>query len=164
MKKSGRKEIEEARREALEDIDRDEIRRDMEEARRDIEEARREIEETRREMEWEMRRDMENDHVPEAIIELSIDAAQIGLDAASAVLENLDIEQIVGCALEGVELSLKALDEIDWDSIEGSRELTQEEIEELKQQLKESEEKIDMEKKRLKEKEKELKKKKREEK
>jgi beta-lactamase regulating signal transducer with metallopeptidase domain/uncharacterized membrane protein len=145
-----RKEMEKARREAISDIDREEIRRDMAEARRDIEEARREIEQTRREVEREMRHDMENDHVPEAIIELSIDAAQIGLDAASAVLENLDIEGIVECALEGVELSLEALDEIDWDSVEENHELTEEEIEELKQQLKEKEEKIDAEKKKLK--------------
>ncbi|MBN1924968.1 MAG: M48 family metalloprotease [Prolixibacteraceae bacterium] len=163
-RREAHKEMEEARREALEELDSEDFRHDMAEARRDIEEARREIEEARREMEWEMRHDMENDHVPEAIIELSIDAAQIGLDAAAAVLENLDIEHIVECALEGVEQSLEALDEIDFDSLEKNHELTEEEIEDLKQELKWKEEKLQMEKEKIKQKEKELKKKKREDK
>jgi len=154
-----RREMQEARREALNEIDYDEIRRDMEEARRDIEEARKEIEEARREMEWEMRQEMGNEFVPEGIIDLSIEAAQIGLDVASSVLEHLNIEAIVEGALRGVAESLESIGEIEYNTFDEEQELSQEEIDQLMNELKSKEEKIKQEKEALKQKEKERKKK-----
>ncbi|MDA3879135.1 MAG: M48 family metalloprotease [Prolixibacteraceae bacterium] len=147
-------------REARVEIDSEEIRRDMEEARRDMEEAHREIEEARREVNEEMRRELENaEGMSKEMIELSIQAANAGIDIASAVVNSIDIDAIVNGALNGVGVALDALSEIDIDSIEANDSLTQGDIDELKQLLEEKEEEIKAEKKKLKEKEKELKRK-----
>lgn len=145
-----RRDIEQARKEIRESVDHGEIRRDLEEARRDIEEARREMRE-------DMRRDMRNDHVPDAIIEVSISAAEAGLNAASAVLENLPIDDIIHAALSGVEAAAKGLDEIDFDQLKGRDTLTEEDINQLMKKLEQEEEKLKAQKEKLKEKEKELK-------
>jgi len=146
-----RRDIEEAQREVRESIDHGEIRRDLEDARKDIEEARREMRE-------DIRRDMENDDVPDEIIELSIGAAEAGLDAAAAVLENLPIDDIIHAALSGVEVAAKSIDEIDFDQLKQKDTLTEEDINRLKKQLEQEEEKLKQQKEKLKEKEKELKK------
>ena len=151
-----RRDIEEAQREVMASIDHGEIRRDLEEARRDIEEARREMRE-------DIRRDMENDDVPDEIIELSIGAAEAGLNIASAVLENLPLDQIIHAALEGVGTALESLDEIDFDEIITGIEpdlndsISEEDIARLKKELELQEEKLKLEKEKLKQKEKELK-------
>jgi beta-lactamase regulating signal transducer with metallopeptidase domain len=145
-------------RTAHEEFDGEEIRRDMEEARRDMEEARREIEEARREVNEEMRRELENaEGMSKEMIELSIQAANAGIDIASAVVNNIDIDAIINGALNGVGAALDALGEIDLDSIEASDTLTQEQIDELEKILEAKEQKLKEEKKKLKAKEKELK-------
>ncbi|HKK82016.1 MAG TPA: M56 family metallopeptidase [Prolixibacteraceae bacterium] len=131
-------------RTAHEDIDREEIKRDMDEARRDIEEARREVNE-------EMRRELENtEGMSKEMIELSIEAANAGIDIASAVVNNIDIDAIVNGALSGVGAALDALSEIDLDSIEANDTLTQEDIDELEKLLEAKEQKLKEEKKKLK--------------
>ncbi|MBN2806088.1 MAG: M48 family metalloprotease [Prolixibacteraceae bacterium] len=145
------------------DIDREEIRRDLQEARRDMEEARREVEEARREVREEMRRDMRRDGVPEEIIELSVSAAEAGLNIASSVLENLPIDDIVHAALEGVGAAFEALDEIDFDELIRSVEadlndsLSEEDIARLKADMEKQEQKLREQKEKLKVKEKEMK-------
>lgn len=141
--------MQEVMEDAKKDIDFDEIRRDMEEARRDVEEARREIRE-------DMRRDMENDDVPQEIIDLSVSAAEAGLNAASAVLENLPVDEIIDAALSGVSAAFDALGEIDFDQIK-SDSLSEEDITRLKEQLEKQEQKLQEQKEKLKAKEKELK-------
>ncbi|MCF8361620.1 MAG: M48 family metalloprotease [Prolixibacteraceae bacterium] len=130
-------------RTAREEIDSDEIRRDMDEARRDIEEARRDIEEARREVNEEMRRELENaEGMSKEMIELSIQAANAGIDIASAVVNNIDIDAIVNGALTGVGAAFDALGEIDLDSIEASDTLTQEQIDELEKILEAKKQKL----------------------
>ncbi|MFA9388354.1 MAG: M56 family metallopeptidase [Prolixibacteraceae bacterium] len=146
-----RRDIEEARKEIRESIDHGEIRRDLEEARKDIQDARKEMRE-------DMRRDMENDNVPEEIIELSIGAAEAGLNAAAAVLENLPLDEIIHAALRGVEVAAQSLDEIDFDQLKKNDSISEEDIARLKKQLEKEEEKLKLQKEKLKEKEKELKK------
>jgi bla regulator protein blaR1 len=147
------------------DIDREEIRRDLQEARRDMEEARREVEEARREVREEMRRDMRQDGVPEEIIELSVTAAEAGLNIASTVLENLPVDEIVHAALEGIGAAFEALDEIDFDELIRSVEadlndsISEDDIERLKRDLELQQEKLEIEMEKLKQKEKELKRK-----
>ena len=140
-------------KEAREDIDYEEIRHDMEEARRDIEEA-------KREMRKEMREDMEADgDVPEEIINMSIEAAEAGLDVASAVLENLNIGGIIDAALSGVEGAFEAIGEIDFEQLQKNDSISEEDIVRLKKKLEMKEEQLKKEKEKLKQKEKELKKK-----
>lgn len=137
--------------EAKADIDHDEIRRDMEEARRDIEDARREMRE-------EMRRDMKADNVPSEIIELSIKSAEAGLNAVSAILENLPLDEIISAALSGVGAAFDAFGEIDFETFQENETLTEEDINRLKEQLEQEEKKLKIQKEKLKENEKELKK------
>jgi beta-lactamase regulating signal transducer with metallopeptidase domain len=139
------------RKEIESDIDREEIRREMREARREIEAARREIHE-------EMRRDMENDNVPEEVIRLSVDAAEAGLKIAETVLENIPLEEIIETALTGVDIAFDALKEIDWDEVTIENDsLSEEDIERLKAQLEDKEKELKQAKEKLKQKEKELK-------
>lgn len=146
-------------RQAQKEIDHGEIARDMEEARRDMEEARRDIEEARREVNEELRRELRDaEGLTEEMIELSIEAANAGIDIASTVVNSIDIEAIVGGALNGVGLVLETLGEIDFESIEHSDSISEEDIEALKKMLDEQEEAIKAQKKKLREKEKELKK------
>lgn len=154
-----RKDIKEARRDiekAKAEIDYDEINRELEEARREIREAKRELRE-------DMRRDMENDNVPEEIIELSIKAAEAGLNIASSVVENLPIDDIIDAALSGVGVALEAVEEIDFDKIfdgiKNNDSISEKDIERLKEQLEQREKEIEAAKEKIKEKEKELKKK-----
>ncbi|MGF7138146.1 M56 family metallopeptidase [Roseimarinus sediminis] len=159
--------VHEAMREAsraLEEIDHEAIRKeieseiDQEEIRREMREARREIEAARREIHEEMRREMENDNVPEEVIRLSVDAAEAGLKIAETVLENIPLEEIIETALTGVDIAFDALKEIDWDevSIENDS-LSEEDIERLKAQLEDKEKELKQAKEKLKQKEKELK-------
>ncbi|MBN2649547.1 MAG: M48 family metalloprotease [Prolixibacteraceae bacterium] len=146
-------------RQAQKEIDHGEIARDMEEARRDMEEARRDIEEARREVNEELRRELRDaDGLTEEMIELSIEAANTGIDIASAVVNSIDIEAIVSTALSGVDQVLETLGEMDFESIEHSDSISEEDIEALKKILDEQEEAIKVQKKKLREKEKELKK------
>lgn len=146
-------------RSAQHEIDKDEIRRDMEDARRDIQEARREIEEARREVNEDLRKELENtDGLTKEMIELSIEAANAGINIASTVLNSIDIEAIVSSALSGVSDVLEELSEMDIDSINNSDSFSQDDIDRLKKDLEEKEAQIKAEKKRLKELEKELKK------
>lgn len=115
--------MEEIMDEAREDIDFDEIERDMEEVKRDIREARKEMRE-------DIRRDMRAEgDVSEEIIELSIEAAEMGLDAAEAVIENLPLEEIIEAALKGVGAAFEAIDEIDFENIMDEVEDAMDEVE-----------------------------------
>lgn len=93
---------------AMREVDREDINRDLEEASREIEEA-------KREMAREMYEDMSEDGLDEEFIESTIDAASAGMNIASGVLENLDINAIVHSALSGVSAALNSMGE------EGSR-------------------------------------------
>ena len=147
------REAQKAIREAHAEIDYNEIRRDLKDAQKEIEEA-------RREMRDEMWRDMNADNVPSVIIELSVSAAEIGLNVASAVLGNLPIDDIIHTVLSGVEAAVKGFDKIDFDKLNQSDTLTEEDINRLKEQLEQEEERLKIQKEKLKEKEKELKKRK----
>lgn len=166
--------IEDAMREveiALDDIDMEEIMEDVkadidfDEINEDMKEARHEIEEARREVRREMRRDMEDDDVPEEIIELSIKAAEAGLDIASSVVENLPLDEIIDAALSGVGVALEAIEDIDFNEIveeinhDLKDEISEEDLEKLKEQLEQKEKEIKEAQEKIKVKEKELKKK-----
>lgn len=135
------------------DIDREEMHRDMAEARADIARAKE-----------EMRRDMEeagihSDSMNEDIINFSMGMANMGLDIASSVIENLPVEDIVDISLSSVESVFKVLGEINFDSIVKAEDLSKEDLDKIKKQLKEKEKELEKEKKKLKELEKELNKK-----
>lgn len=169
----------EIQRDIEKDFDSKAIRRDMEKARRDMEKARREIEDARSEVREEMRRDMRNDGVPEEIIDLSVSAAETGLNIASSILENLPLDEIVHAALEGVGTAFRALDEIDFDTLLQSvesdlddsisaediemlklqMEMQKKELEVQKKELEVQKQKLELQKELLKQKEKELKRK-----
>ncbi|MBP7507076.1 MAG: M48 family metalloprotease [Prolixibacteraceae bacterium] len=109
---------------AMREIDHEEINRDMEEAARDIEEA-------KREMAREMYRDMSEDGLSEEFIEATIGAASAGLDIASGVLENLDVNGIVHSALSGVSSALNSMGEEGshhWEESDSSEENLYEEM------------------------------------
>jgi beta-lactamase regulating signal transducer with metallopeptidase domain len=90
--------------EAMREVDREDINRDLEEAARDIEEA-------KREMAREMYEDMSEDGLDEEFIEATINAATAGMNIASGVIENLDINAIVHSALSGVSAALNSMGE-----------------------------------------------------
>jgi len=136
------------------DIDRDEIDRDLRDAAR-------EIEQSKREMAEDMRRDMSRDGIDSDVIEASINAAAAGMDVAAGVVSSIDIEGIVSAALSGVEATLDALGEIDFDSsdhdyrydydnhqrqidkMERQKEKLKREQKELKQRMKELERRLE---------------------
>ena len=82
--------------------------------------------------------------VPDEIIELSIRAAEAGMDVAESVLESLPLQEIIEAALEGVGVAFDAIEEIDFDEIMEDIEedledledvISEEELEELKAEV-----------------------------
>ncbi|MDA3929447.1 MAG: hypothetical protein PF541_10850 [Prolixibacteraceae bacterium] len=120
--------------EAKSDIDFDEINRDLDEARREINDAKWEMRE-------EMRREMEAEgDVPEEIIELSIQAAEAGLEVASEVIRNLPLQEIIEAALQGVEIAFEAIEDIDVEDVDRydfGDDVSEQDWAELHEQLKE---------------------------
>jgi bla regulator protein BlaR1 len=98
-----------AMKEASKEIEKEGINEEMKEAAREIQEA-------RKEMEVEMRREMEADGVDPAIIESSVNAAKAGMDVASFVVGNLNVEGIVSTALGGASAGFSAFGNIEVDS------------------------------------------------
>ncbi len=160
---------------AYQEIDREQLRRDMTGARRDIELARKEIdheelkremeaakkdiEAARKEMEVEMRIDMQKEGVDQATMEMAIKAAQAGLDAAAAVVGNLDVEAITNAALTGTSKALEELEKINIDSLIKAQQLPMEEqLDEIKQQLKMQQQQMKQQQKQIKRELKEMKK------
>lgn len=72
----------------------------------DMSEAAADILQSKKEMERDMRRDMTKDGVDKEIIEASIKAASAGMDIAASVVGNLDLENIISTALDGVSIAL----------------------------------------------------------
>jgi bla regulator protein blaR1 len=95
-------------KEALQEVKEENINDEMRKAAKEIEAA-------RIEMEWEMRRDMTAEGVDPAIIEASVNAAKAGMDIATNVVGNLDVEGIVITALQGVSVALNSLGNIQLD-------------------------------------------------
>lgn len=89
---------------------------EMQEINEGLREAAREIQAARAEVEAEMRLEMEAEGVAPEIIEASVNAAKTGLDVASGVVENLDIEGIVSFALQGVFSAFSSIGEAASDS------------------------------------------------
>lgn len=109
---------------AMREIDHEEINRDLEEAARDIEEA-------KREMAHDIYRDMSEDGLDEEFIKATIDAASAGLDIASGVLENIDVNGIIHSALSGVSSALNSMGEEGshhWEECDSSKENLYEEM------------------------------------
>jgi beta-lactamase regulating signal transducer with metallopeptidase domain len=94
---------------AFDEVEKGEINREMKEAAREIQEA-------RKEMEIEMRQAMAAEGVDSAIIEASVSAAKTGMDVASVVVENLDVEGIVSAALQGVFSAFSSISQAASDS------------------------------------------------
>jgi beta-lactamase regulating signal transducer with metallopeptidase domain len=97
--------------EAMNEIDREDINRDMREAASEIEQA-------KREMAHDMRHDMSEDGIDEEVIEASIKAATAGLDVAAVVVGSLDIEGIVSAALKGVSAGLNSMGHCEDDTFD----------------------------------------------
>ncbi len=134
------------------DIDFDELNQEMREASLEIENA-------KAEMQAEMAAAMKTDSVSKEMIEFSMGMANMGLDIASSVIENMPIEQILEVSLKGVETAFQVISEINFDSIAQSTDFNQEDIEAYKKQLEEKEKQLEAEKKKLKQLEKEMNKK-----
>lgn len=98
-----------AMKEASIEVEKEGINEEMKEAAREIQEA-------RKEMEIEMRREMAADGVDPAIIESSVNAAKAGMDVASFVVGNLNIEGIVTTTLNGVSTGFNSFENINIDT------------------------------------------------
>jgi len=94
---------------AFEELEKEDINKEMREAAREIQEA-------RKEMEIEMRREMTAEGVDSAIIEASVNAAKTGMDVASSVVGNLDVEGIVSTTLHGVLTGLSSFSNMEVDT------------------------------------------------
>lgn len=77
---------------------------------KDMREAAREIQQACREMEVEMRRDMRKDGINEELIDATVKAASSGMDIASEVVENIDLEGIISGVFTGVSEVLNSID------------------------------------------------------
>ncbi len=119
------KEVSEALNEASREVNRAMVEIDHEEINRDLEEAAREIEQAKREMAEEMYRDMSEDGIDREIIEASINAAAAGMNIASEVLQNIDVNGIIHSALTGVSAALNSMGdagEHHWEECDSSEE------------------------------------------
>lgn len=123
-------EASEALKEANKEIDDDKIRNDMSHAALEIKAVKAKVAE-------EIHREMENaDEIERESLELGLEAAEMGLEVASAVLENLPVEEIIKASLYGVEEALRAINEIDFDSVYEEDDISKEELKQLKEQMK----------------------------
>ena len=93
----------------FEELEKEDINKEMREAAREIQEA-------RKEMEIEMRREMTAEGVDSAIIEACVNAAKTGMDVASSVVGNLDVEGIVSTTLHGVLTGFSAFSNMEVDT------------------------------------------------
>jgi bla regulator protein BlaR1 len=115
---------------ANEEIDHKEIQRDLRDAARSVREANDEVV---REMKQEIR-DVEG--VEKESLELGLAAAKMGLEVASAVLENLPVEEIVATSLKTAEVTLETLSESDLGSDGNNDEISKDELNLKKKQMK----------------------------
>ncbi|MFT3739537.1 MAG: M56 family metallopeptidase [Breznakibacter sp.] len=132
------------------DIDREQMKRDMEEARREIEEA-------RREMVIQIRREMQTDSIDKATLTASVKAATAGIDIATSVIENIDVDAILNSAMDGLAIAMESLGNLQVDTT-FIRERTKIDLEQQMKALEMQKQQLEKQQERLKEQIKELKK------
>ena len=133
---------------AMKEINMDSI---QEEVRKELKEARMEIKQAMKESKHELK-NLEGLENLDEITELSLQAAESGIEIAAEVLKNLDIEAIVETSLEAanvaIELAGKQVEELNLDSLVDA-EIKESQNEARKENLRKEKKELEREKKQI---------------